>query len=173
MSMIPVALILLVLVVGCGLVKKPATDKPPEGETAEGGEPVEITAFSFSHGGSSTFECFFYSAQLEEGKTHLYTEGLFSGGPILDIMTDDPLLERLGEIVGKYGLVEWDGFNKTESSVMDGSNFSLDLTLADGTTVSANGSNSFPSGYSGAYGEICALFEDQIQLHESELRDGE
>lgn len=44
----------------------------------------------------------------------------------------------------------------------DGTSFSLNMTLADGQTVSAHGTNTFPTGY----GEVCetirALYRDFI-----------
>lgn len=138
--------------------------QPPE-ENWQEGEPLEMTFFEFSHTGSSTEECFLYSAKQEGGGTRLYTEGLFSGGLIVDTVIDEPVLEQLGEIAGKYRMDRWDGFDKSSANVMDGSSFSLSITLADGTTVSARGSNKFPDGYGDAEREICTLFEELIDRY--------
>ncbi|MBQ2697218.1 MAG: hypothetical protein IJF59_00970 [Clostridia bacterium] len=124
--------------------------------------PMEITAFSFSHRGMSTGDCYLYQVSRESDGVRLYTEQLFAGGEIVDVRIDDPVLEQLNEIAEKYALRKWDGFDKTDSSILDGTGFTLSITLADGSAVSAKGSNQFPEGYSEAKEEICALFEGLI-----------
>ena len=123
---------------------------------------MEIIFFSFTHTGMSTEECFRYSAEQTEEGVRLYTEELFVNGLIVDTLIDEPILEQLGEIAGKYHLDQWDGFDKSNNRVSDGSRFSLSVELADGSMISASGSNAFPEGYSDAETEICALFEDLI-----------
>ena len=160
--------IFLVLVIGVYLAACGKTDaETAEEEMPWQGEAMEITLFSFTHTGTSTEECFLYSAEQTGEGIRLYTEELFSGGLIVDTIVDEPILEQLGEIAGKYGLDKWDGFDKSKKHVMDGSNFSLSVTLADGRTISAHGSNSFPDGYGDAKKEICELFENLIDKYES------
>ena len=81
------------------------------------------------------------------------------------MVVDEPVLEQLGEIAGKYRLDRWDGFDKSNNHVMDGNNFSLSVTLTDGKTISAHGSNCFSDGYSEVKQEICELFEDLINKY--------
>lgn len=126
---------------------------------------MEITSFSFTHTGMSTDKCFCYSAEQTEEGVRLYTEELFSGGFIVDTIIDEPVLEQLGEMAGRYRLDRWDGFDKKNRHVMDGSRFSLSVELTDGSTISASGSNAFPEGYSDAEQEIRMLFEDLIDRH--------
>lgn len=152
--------ILMIALCGCG-------KKAEQGEIQAMGEPMEITSFSFTHTGMSTEQCFLYSAEQTEDGIRLYTEELFSGGLIVDTIVDEPVLEQLGEIAGKYCLDRWDGFDKNNKHVMDGNNFSLSVTLADGKTISARGSNSFPDGYGDAKQEICELFEYLIDKYAS------
>ena len=148
---------------GCGTAGGQDTTQP-SGE-AQKGEPMEITSFSFTHTGMSTDECFRYSAEQTEEGVRLYTEELFVNGLIVDTLIDEPILEQLGEIAGKYRLDWWDGFDKSNNRVSDGSRFSLSVELADGSTISARGNNQFPDGYTDAKGEICALFEDMIDRY--------
>ena len=124
---------------------------------------MEITSFSFTHTGMSAEECFRYSAEQTEEGVRLYTEELFVNGLIVDTLIDEPILEQLGEIAGKYHLDQWDGFDKSNNRVSDGSRFALSILLADEKTIFAQGSNKFPDGYADAMGEICALFEDLIE----------
>jgi len=155
---------LLILVIAlCGCREKV---EPEEVQTM--GETMEITLFSFTHTGMSTEQCFLYSAEQTEDGIRLYTEELFSGGLIVDTIVDEPVLEQLGEIAGKYRLDRWNGFDKNDEHVMDGYNFSLSVTLADGKTISAHGSNRFPDGYGDAKREICELFEDLIDKYANE-----
>ena len=155
-------LILIITLCGCGKKEDPV-QLPEEIMVEE--EPMDIISFSFTHTGMSTEECFSYSAEQTDDGIRLYTEELFSGGLIVDTIIDEPILEQLGEIAGKYRLDKWDGFDKKNKHVMDGNNFSLSVTLADGETISAHGSNSFPDGYSDAKQEICELFEDLIDKY--------
>lgn len=150
-----------------GCKAKPSPPMQPE--VIEAGDPLDILSFSFSHGGSSTDQCFSLSAEQTEAGTRLYAEGLYSGGPIVDEVIEDPLLEQLGKIAGQYRLDLWDGFNESDSMVMDGSNFSLSMTLADGTSVYAHGSNAFPSGYGDAEREILQAFTPLIARYDPEF----
>ena len=150
--------LLMIALCGCGKIVEPE-------EVPATGEPMEITSFSFTHTGMSTEECYLYSVEQTEDGVRLYTEELFSGGLIVDTIVDEPVLEQLGEIAGKYRLDKWDGFDKDNKRVTDGNNFSLSITLADGKTISAHGSNRFPDGYDNAKQEICELFEDLIDKY--------
>jgi len=161
--------ILMIAICGCGKKEEPEEmqmmEEPREMQMMEEPREMEITSFSFTHTGSSTEQCFLYSAEQTEDGIRLYTEELFSGGLIVDMIVDEPILEHLGEIAGKYRLDRWDGFDKSDKHVMDGTRFSLSVTLADGKTISAHGSNSFPDGYGDAKQEICELFEEIIDKY--------
>lgn len=158
--LLPAALLFLA---ACRTAGNPEPVQLPE--AAEEGEPMELKAFSFTHTGMSTEECFLYSVEQTEEGIRLYTEELFSGGFILDLYVDEPLLDELGEIAGRHHLDSWDGFAKSDSHVSDGSNFSLSLKLADESTISARGSNRFPEGYEAAKQEICTYFEELIERY--------
>jgi len=139
--------------------------KTDPGEMQVQGGPMEMISFSFTHTGMSTEQCFLYSAEQTEDGIRIYTEELFAGGLIVDKIVEEPVLEELGKIASKYHLDRWDGFDKNNKHVMDGNNFSLSVTLADGRSISARGSNRFPEGYSDAKQEICELFEDLIDKY--------
>ena len=115
--------ILMIGLCGCG-------KKEEQGEILMIGKSMEIVAFSFTHTGMSTEQCFLYSAEQTEDGIRLYAEELFSGGLIVDAIVDETVLEQLGKIASKYRLDRWDGFDKNNKHVMDGYNFSLSVTLA-------------------------------------------
>ena len=150
---VAMALVLAVLLVGC------AGTAQPESE----GEALEITSFSFRRTASYADGCYRFCVAREEGGVRLYAEELFLGGRVADTMIGEEILKRLGELAGTYHVDRWDGFDKSKSAVNDGSSFTLEITLADGSTISAHGNNSFPE----YYPEFSAAVE---QLH-SELME--
>ena len=81
---------------------------------------------------------------------------------VLDGPVDSAVLEQLEMIAGKYDLVSWDGFNESSSDVLDGSAFSLSMTLADGRTVDAQGNNAFPGWYNEAASEIMDIYRSLL-----------
>ncbi len=129
------------------------------------GEALTLTAFSHSSSSMSMESCYSYSLTQEEDGVHFHAE-LFAGRPCtIDALIDEPALEELGAIAGKYHLAEWDGFHKSDSSILDGASFSLYMTLADGKSISAHGSNSFPPHYGDARMEICAVFDKLVDKY--------
>ena len=119
---------------------------------------MDITAFSFQHGASLADECYLFKLTKDGDSVRLYAEELFSGGRIVDTMIEDDVLDQLGELMGTYHVDRWDGFDKNNKHVMDGSSFTLSVTLADGSTISAHGSNAFPDRYQAAKDEITDVF---------------
>jgi len=138
-------LLVLMCICGCGAR-----------EVAEG-EPMEIAAFTFAHRGMSSGDCYTYTAEAVEGGTKL-TLLLNAGNVTEELTVEEPVLEQLGAIAGKYRLDLWDGFDKTKSRVSDGSGFTLSISLADGSEISAHGSNAFPDRYQAAKNEITDVF---------------
>ncbi|MBQ9832873.1 MAG: hypothetical protein IJO48_03975 [Clostridia bacterium] len=118
---------------------------------------MKMTSFTFAHRGMSSGDCYTYTAEAAEGGTKL-TLLLNAGNVTEELTVEEPVLERLGAIAGKYRLDLWDGFDKTKSSVSDGSGFTLSISLADGSTISARGSNAFPDRYQAAKDEITDVF---------------
>lgn len=148
---------LALLLAGCGA----ASPTQPETE----GDPLDITAFSFYHTASFAGGCYCLELTREESGTHLYAEELFSGGRIVDAMLEDDTLEQLGELAGTYRVDRWDGFDKSNKRVMDGSSFTLSITLADGSTISAHGNNAFPENYSDVSSAVQTLYSKLMETH--------
>lgn len=68
--------------------------------------------------------------------------------------------QKVMEIISKYDVFSWDGFDKDNRWVLDGEDFIFNLALSDGTEVYATGSNKFPENYREVFSELEALFED-------------
>lgn len=132
----------------------------------EPGKALELVSFSFSHNGSMAEDNFVYSAMQSPEGTALYMEQLFSGGEIIDVTTQESILDRLGEAAGRYRLDLWDGYDGWEEEVLDGYGFSLEMELADGRKIIARGNNAFPQSYHEASREICRIFEEIGSKHD-------
>ena len=72
---------------------------------------------------------------------------------------DDEIVDALYEVVEKYDLYRWDGFNKSRSGVLDGEGFRLEISFTDGTSIQANGDNAFPEDYFSAMGEMQEILD--------------
>lgn len=60
---------------------------------------------------------------------------------------DEACYAELCRLLKKIRFASWNGFNKSNPHVLDGSSFTLRCELADGRIVSAHGSNARPLGY--------------------------
>lgn len=56
-------------------------------------------------------------------------------------------MNKIIDILNKYDVVNWDGFNKTDNNVLDGNNFHINLTIQDNKNVSASGYMMYPDNY--------------------------
>ena len=73
---------------------------------------------------------------------------------------DARYVDELFQVIEKYDLYEWDGFDKTREGVLDGEGFRLEVTFTDGTSITANGDNAFPADYFDAIGEIQDILDN-------------
>ena len=120
---------LCLLLCGCSTARTPSSAGSTQGGT--GGEPLDMTVFSFHHTASRADECFHFEVKREGDEIHLSAEELFFNGRIVDAVVEEELLERLEELGGKYGIDRWDGFDQSKKRVSDGSTFTLSLILAE------------------------------------------
>lgn len=121
-------------------------------------EATDFVSFRVSEQGTTAQHDVYEAQRTEDGvrMSHYLAEYSWS------YETDDYAETRLeettvdgGEALYLYlaglfrecGVTDWDGFQGSNSHVLDGKMFSFEATLADGTTVSASGSNAFPKGF--------------------------
>ena len=74
------------------------------------------------------------------------------------IDADESVFRRLCVLFGNYKIAEWEGFRGYDSHALDGGGMCLEVVLADGTEVNAEGTNSFPKNYSSFAQELCVAF---------------
>lgn len=96
---------------------------------------------------------------------------LLGGGDNIEgIPLSDNDIEALKGLMDEHELWSWAGFDEADSMILDGEGFSFEATFADGTEVSAHGSNSFPSGYWEAKEAFLSCIERIIETHGIELQ---
>ena len=133
--------------------------------TDAGGAPMDIKSFSFNHTASNAEECFRFELSKEENGVQLYAKELFINGRVAEETLDATQFDRLCELAGELGVAKWDGFDKASKRGSDGSTFTMNITLGDGSTVSAHGSNRFPDNYSELYSAVREMYKELMELH--------
>ena len=74
------------------------------------------------------------------------------------IEVDKKTKEKLERIITKYNIKEWDGYNKSDSRIMDGYSFNLNIQLEDSTKITAYGYMKYPKNYVEFRDEIEKIF---------------
>ena len=123
-----------------------------------------ITSFCYSHRGSSTIEMYSYEVEDDEKSGGTVVNYEFNNGfDTYSLPADGELIQQLYAVVDGHKLRKWNGFDKSNSLVMDGSGFYLRIDFSDGTQIMARGSNSYPTGYGEAVDAIDVLFLDYLK----------
>ena len=71
----------------------------------------------------------------------------------------DEDLQKFMDILNKYHIGRWDGFQKSDKMVLDGDSFSLGLRTLENREVYASGYESYPKNYGSVKGELDAYFQ--------------
>ncbi len=81
---------------------------------------------------------------------------------VVTVETDGTVLSKIGEVIVKYNMKEWDNFHETNYNVLDGDGFYLTVMADEELLISASGSNSYPKNYAKATDEIKAIFHEVL-----------
>lgn len=68
-------------------------------------------------------------------------------------------ISKLEKILKKYEVNKWDGFNKSDPNVLDGSSFGISIVMQNGDTISAHGYMKWPKNFSEVSKELDKMFE--------------
>lgn len=71
-------------------------------------------------------------------------------------------IKELEDILNKWEIVKWDNFHKSDSNVLDGDGFSLNVRMEDKTSINASGYMMWPKNYANVSGELDSFFENMI-----------
>ena len=125
---------------------------------------IPFDYFCYSNSGSSTYEIYSYELGRDEesGEWTVICE-LMCGYESYKLPADEKLLQDLAAVIEAHSLRDWDGFNESDSLVMDGCGFSMEIDFADGSGVHAHGNNSFPGGFDEAKEAIDKIFRSYLE----------
>lgn len=162
--------IALTLSLGCanangdGTKETPATDAQVQASDAN--SVAAITSFDLSDGPTDLYEGnVTYLAETDD-KTQEVKIGIKQMGESRDkvAMTkvDATFMDKLKALVEKHGAKSWDGFSESDPNVLDGDAFSLSITCADKTSISAHGYMSYPEGFGEFEADVEKLFKETL-----------
>ncbi|MDO5322410.1 MAG: hypothetical protein Q4G06_00185 [Clostridia bacterium] len=134
-------------------------------QTAPVRTDAALTTFSFNHGGMSVDQIYSYAVYEQDG-CMLADFDLYCRYEIEGVELDAADVEALQALIDENDLWSWDGFQESNSYVLDGDSFGLSASFADGTKLSAWGSNAYPKGYSAGAQAICAYFGALMEKYE-------
>ena len=144
---------LIIMMVLFGLASFFGCDK------GSGKKPDEsaLQSFSYSYNGTSRDSIYSYSLnRLEDGGAEFVYETLrFQEEGDIIVEADESILDRIRQLYLKHKAYKWNGYNKSNPNVLDGSSFSEYMDFEDGGSLSIQGSNSRPNGY--------GAFEDEFE----------
>ena len=123
-----------------------------------------LISFCYSHSGMSTDQFFSYAVYEQDGRM-LADFNLYCWYEIEGVPLDAADVEALRALIDECDLWSWNGFAGSNPNILDGESFSLNASFADGTELSAWGSNAYPKGYGAGAQAICAYFEALMEKH--------
>ena len=100
-----------------------------------------------------------YSLIMEDGKyiVEIKPYGVDEDDK-LEIEVEKPIIEKISNVLKKYEVNKWDGFNKSDQGVLDGDSFSFSLTLNNDKTIHASGYMRWPDHFRDVRDAISPIF---------------
>jgi len=120
-----------------------------------------LITLSFSESASYFKRIQGYEFRSEDGKHTAYFYIANEDEPY-PVPVDQAWVDTLTGFIGQYGMMGWDGFRGSDSMLLDGTQFSISFTFADGTAVHASGYGRFPESYRDASRAIDAHFLQRL-----------
>ena len=76
---------------------------------------------------------------------------------------DIEFVHKIEELMTKYQVNKWDGFNKSDKDVLDGNSFSFSYSSTDNKSIEAHGYMKWPKNYREFRDEISDLYEKEFE----------
>ena len=89
----------------------------------------------------------------------------------LSIELNIDTIENIVEVLKKYEVSKWDGFNKSDQGVLDGDSFSLYVWFENDKSIHASGYMKWPENYSNVRNEISDIFMEIYNNERGEVED--
>lgn len=74
---------------------------------------------------------------------------------------DKSYLEELAKIINDNEIYKWNGFDKSDKNILDGSSFTLEVNYSNGKTLKAHGYMKYPKNYNEGH-KVLSDFLEQI-----------
>ncbi len=84
---------------------------------------------------------------------------------------DKRTVNKIVKIFDKYHVNRWDGFDKNDPNVLDGTSFMFNLKLDDNKTISASGYMKFPNNYHEVINELSDILEKDYDRSNYKWKD--
>ena len=84
-----------------------------------------------------------------------------------EVELDKKTINKIIDILNKYDVVNWDGFNKTDNNVLDGNSFHMNLTIQNNENISAFGYMMYPNNYNDVKKELDNLLSKYYKESDS------
>ena len=81
----------------------------------------------------------------------------------------EELMKKLVDMLNKYEVYKWDGFDRTAKDVLDGDSFSFTIRMKDETSIHASGYMMWPDNYRSVKEEFNNIF-GELMKKESKKR---
>ena len=134
------------------------------------GKNTQIVKFEYRYIGSIGGGSYTYTVERDsENRKTIFTlyEMERRGKENLVTEMESDFIDKLYSLYNKHKLHRWNGYYKSSHHILDGNGFSLYIKFANGHTISAHGSNSFPFGYRKFKEDLENLFSTPVEkLHE-------
>ena len=144
---------LAALLTGCGPQTAPAVNDFQRLTLSISGSMANVREYEvLAEAGSAVLSCYNGWWDWEDpGDRENYLETRTEDSP--------DLYQSVLTLLDDCGVAGWDGFSESDPNVLDGEMFSLELVLADGSVLTAHGSNAWPDGYNTFYQGLLALLD--------------
>ena len=90
----------------------------------------------------------------------------------LETEVEKDVLEKIVNILKKYQVNKWNGFNKSDHGVMDGDSFNLSVNFLNDKAVSASGYMRWPNDYRNVRDEISDIFMEIYNKEKGNIENG-
>ncbi len=124
-------------------------------------EVGDIKFFSFSY--SNGYHAYANTIYKLEYKNNKYIVSVKPDGSInedtISYEVDKEFEEKLKDIIKRYNVPSWNGFNKSDNDVLDGNDFSIYVKFTNDTKIEANGYMKWPNNYREVKDELNKLFK--------------
>ena len=129
-----------------------------------GTKPVKIGEIEYFHfgynNGSMANASVSYTMERKDGAYTASIKPLYEPEEATKIVTvDESFARELEQLLVQYKVGKWNGFNKSNKMVMDGTNFGLSVIMTDGASLDAHGYMKWPKNYSEVRNGIEELFD--------------